>query len=163
MDTQEKALLRSLFVDQPVGSLATLHQSNPAVSMVPFVLLEPDLLAIHVSELAAHTRDMRLHPHVSLMVMQTLAQARSSMPDQAAEVTPLALARASASCLVEHPERGGSAWQQAQQAYLDKYPESEPLCGCGDFSLVLLRIQDIRWVAGFGRARSVRQVPVAAS
>ncbi|HET9646189.1 MAG TPA: pyridoxamine 5'-phosphate oxidase family protein [Burkholderiaceae bacterium] len=68
MDPETSWLLRQLLDTRPVAALATLHKSQPAVSMVPFVLPPgDDLLVIHVSGLATHTDDMLAHSRVGLL------------------------------------------------------------------------------------------------
>ena len=62
--------LRELLRTQQVAALGTLHQGQPYVSMVPFALLPGGSgFVIHVSQLAAHTKDMLLSPQVSLLVV----------------------------------------------------------------------------------------------
>src|SRR5450830_628006 len=64
--------LRTLLNTQRVAALGTRDEDGlPFVSMVPFAL-EPHspCLVIHVSGLAAHTRNLQTTPQVSLLVMQ---------------------------------------------------------------------------------------------
>ena len=64
--------LRTLLQTQRVAALATLDADGyPFVSMVPFAV-EPGSaqLVIHVSGLAAHTRNLQTTSRVSLLVMQ---------------------------------------------------------------------------------------------
>ena len=62
--------LRELLRTQQVAGLGTLHQDQPYVSMVPFALLPGGSgFVIHVSQLAAHTKDMLSSPQVSLLVV----------------------------------------------------------------------------------------------
>ena len=66
------AQVRSLLQAQRVAALGTIGADGGVlVSMVPFAI-EPQqrCLVIHVSELAAHTRNLQATPRVSLMVMQ---------------------------------------------------------------------------------------------
>ncbi|NWG73803.1 MAG: pyridoxamine 5'-phosphate oxidase family protein [Rubrivivax sp.] len=74
MDAEAARALRRLLDPRPVSALGTLHRGEPAVSMVPFVLPRgQDRLVVHVSGLAPHTRDMREHPRVGLLVMAECA------------------------------------------------------------------------------------------
>jgi putative heme iron utilization protein len=69
VDPDTAASLRELLLHQAVAALATLHRGEPAVSMVPFVLVPAEAqLLLHVSALATHTRDMLEHPRVGLLV-----------------------------------------------------------------------------------------------
>lgn len=62
--------LRDLLHTLQVAPLGTLHQGQPYVSMVPFALLPGNTdFVIHVSQLAAHTKDMLASPQVSLLVI----------------------------------------------------------------------------------------------
>ena len=71
--------LASLVRSRTVAALGTLHAGAPFVSMVPFAVLpEGDAFVIHVSRLAAHTRDMIDDPRVSLLVMQPEGDRKST-------------------------------------------------------------------------------------
>ena len=146
MDSSEALALRSLLENQAVAALATLHKGEPAVSMVPFALLPGGQgFVIHVSRLATHTQDMLANPAVGLLVMAAPGAAES----------PLALPRVSVrgtakQCLPEAAEYG-----EARAAYLAKLPQSEELFSFADFSLFLIELRSLRFVAGFGRALAV--------
>src|SRR4051812_42442384 len=65
--------VRSLLRAQRVAALGTIGSDGAAlVSMVPFAI-DPGqrCFVIHVSELAAHTRNLQTTPRVSLLVMQS--------------------------------------------------------------------------------------------
>src|ERR1035437_3877690 len=65
--------LRALLKAQRVAALGTIDEAGaPFVSMVPFAI-EPQIhcLVIHVSGLAAHTRNLQARDRVSLMVMRS--------------------------------------------------------------------------------------------
>ncbi len=138
--------LRTLLLDQDVATLATRHKDDPAASMVPYVVL-PDSgdIVIHVSRLATHTRDMLEHPAVSLLVIadrtpEVMAQARARA----------ALAGDARVCPADAPEHAA-----ARRAYLERFPDSEPMFGFGDFSLFLVSPRAVRWVPGFAQAGSL--------
>jgi putative heme iron utilization protein len=149
------ALLRSLLVGRAVGSLATLHDGRPFASMVPFAATiagERLQLVVHVSGLAAHTRDMRLEPDVCLMIMAPESQA----------VPPQAMPRVSfsgrASFIAgDHPEH-----PRLKAAYLDKFPEAADLFQLGDFSIVAIEPVSARFVASFARALTLSPDTLAA-
>src|SRR5512133_3213744 len=65
--------LRNLLATRRVAALGTLdaqRNAQPFVSIAPFAPLSSEgCLVIHVSGLAAHTRNLLAHPQVSLMVM----------------------------------------------------------------------------------------------
>lgn len=145
MTTEQAEALRALVLSQSVGSLGTLHDAEPFVSMVPFALL-PDGqgFVVQVSRLASHTKDMQADPRVSLMVM--------ALPSP--EVPPQALARVTvqAQALTLAPEASG--YDAARTAYLARFPQAEPMFGFGDFSLVRLTPRAFRFVGGFAQAWS---------
>jgi putative heme iron utilization protein len=63
MNPETTGLLRQLVFDRPVAALGTLHDGLPFVSMVPYAV-SPDggHFLIHISRLAAHTKDLRATP-----------------------------------------------------------------------------------------------------
>ena len=144
--------LRELLAARRTAALGTLDASlcgdsaQPFVSMVPYALLPAERsLVLHVSGLAAHTRNLLAHPRVSLMVM-------------AGEVDgePVhALARVTLDAVAQVPERDSTLWAAARAAYLARFPEAEPMTTLGDFMFVVLRPGSARQVAGFGAARTV--------
>lgn len=139
-------MLRRLLDTRPVAALGTLHRGEPAVSMVPFVLPAADTrLWLHVSALATHTRDMREHPRVSLLVM---AETDADTPAQA---LPRVALQADAAIL----PREGADYAAARVFYLERFPDAAPTFELGDFSIVALQPVSARLVAGFGRAYSL--------
>lgn len=146
MDAADAATLRQLLDTRPVAALGTLHQGEPAVSMVPFVLPAGSLAPIiHVSALSPHTRDMLAHPRVSLLVM---AEPSDDWPAQA---LPRVALQADARTLA----RGTPTHEAAQAAYLARFPDAAVTFDLGDFSLVALEPVSARLVAGFGRAHAL--------
>ncbi len=143
MDADAARSLRRLLDARPVAALGTLHGGEPAVSMVPFVLPAGGTqLIIHVSALAPHTRDMREHPRVSLLVMA----------EPTADVSPQALPRVALQADAVTLPRDGSDHAAARAAYLERFADAAPTFELGDFSIVALQPLSARLVAGFGRA-----------
>lgn len=141
--------LRALLAERRTAALGTLDAADPGqpfVSMVPYALLPAECsLVLHVSGLAAHTRNLRAHPRVSLLVM-------------AGEVdgAPVhALPRVTLDAVAQVPERDSPRWAAARTAYLARFPEAEPMTALGDFMFVLVAPTSARQVAGFGAARTV--------
>lgn len=152
MDPARAQLLRSLLQDQDVAALGTLRQGEPFVSMVPYALLGDGVLVLHVSRLAGHTRDMERHAGVSLMV--TAARAPG--------VPPQALARVTLQGEARFCPDGERRNEEARAAYLARFPDSEPMFGFADFSLVLVVPRAVRVVGGFAQAWSVTGADYAA-
>ncbi len=139
-------VLRALLRDQEVAALGTLHDGAPYVSMVPFVLL-PDAsrVVIHVSSLAAHTRDMLADPRVSLLVVAAPA------PDVPAQAT----ARVTLQGRAEQLGADSALHAAARAAYLARFPASAQTFGFADFSLFAIVPEAVRFVGGFAQARSL--------
>lgn len=139
--------LRTLLNTQRVAALGTLGEDGlPFVSMVPFAL-EPlsATLVIHVSALAAHTRNLQVSPNVSLLVMQ------AEVAGEPVHALPRVTLIGQAMVL----ERDSAEWAQSRTAYLARFPEAEPMTQLGDFIFVAIRLAGARQVAGFGAARSL--------
>ncbi len=125
-----------------MASLGTLHRGEPAVSMVPFVRRDDGALLIHVSALATHTRDLQEHPRASLMVM--------AEPDDG--TPPQALPRVTLQVAAHMLPRESDAYAAAKSLYLARFPDAAVTFELADFSIVVLRPESARLVAGFGRA-----------
>lgn len=146
MKPDHARILRDLLRTQEVAALGTLHAGQPYVSMVPFALFPGGTsFIIHVSQLAAHTKDMLASPQVSLLVValptpEVMAQelARITIQGEAVQV---------ASGTPEHAA--------AKAAYLSRFPRSEPMFGFSDFSLFAIVPRSIRFVGGFAQATTI--------
>lgn len=138
--------LRELLAAQRVAALGTLDEDGtPFVSMVPFAVDGRDRsLVIHISGLAAHTRNLQRRPRASLMVCQA----------EVAGEPVHALPRVTLDIDAADAVAGADA-QACRAAYLARFPEAEPMTALGDFRFVRLRPLGARQVAGFGAARSV--------
>ena len=145
MSPEHAAKLRALVHGRTAAALGTLHAGAPAVSMVPFALLaDGSAFVVHVSGLAAHTKDMRADPRVSLLVMQ--AEGEGTEAQALARVSVQGEAR---ECVAGTPEA-----EAARAAYLARFPGAEPLTGFGDFAFFAIRPVQARFVAGFAQAMS---------
>jgi hypothetical protein len=146
VNPSQAATLRTLLVTQPIAALGTLHDGEPFVSMVPFAPLSRGRgFVIHVSRLAAHTKDMLAHPAVSLLVV---APPRPDIPAQAlARATVQGDARP---CAGDDPDHA-----EARDAYLARFPQSEQMFGFADFSLFVVAPRTVRFVGGFAQATTI--------
>jgi hypothetical protein len=145
-DECDLSLLAGLIRSRAVAALGTLHGGAPFVSMVPYAVQpEGDALVIHVSRLAAHTKDMLDDPRVSLLVTQAEGE---GVPAQA-------LARATILGEAREMEKGSAEERKCREVYLARFPEAEPLTAFGDFSFFEIRPSRARFVAGFAQAMSV--------
>lgn len=128
-----------------VAALATLRNSAPSVSMVPYALtLDPFEFIVLVSELAAHTEEMRADPRVGLLIAEPESDA------QAHELARVAI-QGTAAPLAPDDARSASA----RAAYLARFPDMSGLFDLGDFHLFAIAPATVRVVAGFARAASI--------
>ena len=138
--------LKDILTGRKVAALGTLHGGAPYVSMVPFALLEDgSTFVIHVSELSAHTQDMLADPRVSLLITQS--ESAETLPQELARITVLGKASQIDDDSPEHAP--------AMARYLERFPDSEPMFGFGDFSLFAIRPESLRWIGGFAGAQSL--------
>jgi putative heme iron utilization protein len=139
--------LRALLQAQRVASLGTAGADGaPFVSMVPFaIVLSRGSLVIHVSGLAAHTRNLLDRPGVSILVMER------EVPGEPVH----ALSRVTLEGAAVALPRDSAEWQTCRADYLARFPEAEPMTQLGDFMFVEIRPSGARQVAGFGAARSM--------
>ena len=146
--------LRALLDSQAVAALGTLHDGAPYVSMVPFVLLPgKGALVIHVSGLAAHTKDMVADPRVSLLVMAA----------QGPDVSAQALARVTLQGEAAQIPEEAPIHAVAKQAYLARFPSSAQTFELGDFALFAIRLTTARYVGGFAQAKTIGPETLAAA
>lgn len=139
--------LRNLLQSQRVGALGTIGEDGaPYVSMVPYAMAPSHgCLVIHVSGLAAHTRNLQANPHVSVLVMQ------SEVPGEPVHALPRVTLAGAAKVL----SPSSRAWKKSRAAYLARFPEAEPMTQLADFMFVAVEVSSARHVAGFGTARSI--------
>lgn len=142
--------LRALLLSQRTAALSTLDAAGaPFVSLVPFAVqvvgAERACIVLHVSALAPHTANLERSPRVSLMV------SRSEEPGEPVHALPRVTLDASAGFLAP----GSDDALACRSAYLQRFPEAEPMTQLGDFRFVRLELLGARQIAGFGAARSV--------
>ncbi len=145
MEPTQALALRSLLESQEIAALATLHEGEPAVSMVPYALLSQGQgFVIHVSRLASHTADMLTSPAVGLLVTAPLV----------ASASPQAISRASIQGTAHQWLDDSPAYSQARALYLSRFPQSEEMFTFSDFSLFVIAVRSARFVGGFAQAGS---------
>jgi heme iron utilization protein len=144
MNEAQAQALTELLQMQEIGALGTLHDGEPYVSMVPFAL-HPGGFVIHVSQLAAHTKDMLSTPAVSLLV---IAPPEPDEPPQArARVT---IQGTATRCTESDPRHA-----EAKAAYLSRFPQSAEMFTFSDFLLFFVEPRMARFVGGFAQASSL--------
>lgn len=145
MNPELAQVLRSVLETQRIASLGTLHKGEPYVSMVPFALLPGGVFVIHVSALAAHTKDMLASPQVSLLVVAPMD----------GDTSPQAVARVTIQADAEPLDPSTPEHAQARAAYLLRFAQSAQTFGLSDFSLFAIRPRSLRVVGGFAQAKTV--------
>lgn len=153
MDESLNDVLRKLVNGRKIAALGTVDKGEPFVSMVPFVLhgAGADFL-IHVSGLAAHTRQMLANPQVSLMV----TAAENALDENGAAIEPQALPRVTAQGSATRIDPESESYPAAKAAYLARFPQAALMFQLADFSLIAISPRTLRFVAGFGKAHSLR-------
>jgi len=146
MNAELTERLAQLLRARSTAALGTLRAGAPCVSLVPYALAGGgEGFLVHVSALAAHTRDMLAEARVSLLVAEAEDGAKS----------PLGLMRVSVQATAERIAADSPRLDESRAAYLARFPDAEPMFGFADFSLFLLRPAAARFVAGFGQAHSL--------
>ena len=143
MDAELEHQLTSLVRARKTAALGTLRDGAPFVSMVPYALVA-DGFIVHVSRLAAHTRDMLADVRVSLMVSE----------GEGAK-SPLGLMRVSVQGLARRIPNRSRELPAMRAAYLARFPDAAQMFDFNDFSIFLIRPESARFVAGFGQAHSL--------
>lgn len=128
------------------AALATTgDKGNAEASMVAYVLNEAlDAVYLHLSQLAAHSRNLQQHPEASLVISET--DTGDGDPQQLARVTlygPVSLL-----------QRNEALYEKAKRIYLQRMPTAESLFNFTDFNLYRLTIHKARFVGGFAQAYS---------
>lgn len=142
MQAEDQEVLKQLLAEQRWATLACTNGVQPHASMVAIVWHDKREILLHLSQMAAHTRNLLQQPLASIAI--------SERDDQRAD--PQSLARLSLEGEVEVVERESEQFVSAKKRYLERLPESERLFGFADFVLFRFKPQSMRFVGGFGRA-----------
>lgn len=126
------------------GALATYGEGAPLASMVGYAC-EPGLAGflLHLSSLSAHTRNLLSSPSTSIAISER---------DTDRNRNPQTLARVSIQGEARPLQEDSSGYAEAKALYENRFPDSSPLFGFGDFLLFRLVPREARFVAGFARA-----------
>ena len=145
MNRELTAVLQQLIRGRMIAALGTLHQGMPFVSMVPYAVARDGSFILHVSRLAAHTRDMLDYPDVSLLI--TESEGSGKMPQ--------ALARVTVQGWAQMLDRDSENNTDAREVYLSRFPDAAPLFEFSDFNIFIIKPISARVIAGFGQAVTV--------
>ncbi len=127
---------RTLVAAQPTGTLATLKEGHPYASLVAFAMAGPKAVFL-ISEMAAHTKNLRQDPRASLLVAEKVV------------VDPLAHGRLVGECRVL--EKGTPEDDAARKAFVARHPGATIYVDFKDFHCWTLDLREVRYIGGFGR------------
>lgn len=138
--------LIALLQEHRWAALATLGGEDKAeASMVAYALDgHHPALYLHLSQLAAHSRNLQNHPEASLVISEA----------DTGEGDPQQLARATLYGRVEQLQRDEAGYALGRQCYLQRLPTATPLFDFSDFRLFRFTIHKARFVGGFAQAYS---------
>lgn len=133
-------LVHKLLQQEKYGVLSTLsvkHEGWPFGSVTPYALTATKEPLIFVSSLAEHTRNMMNDRRVSLFIQDTATNAN-----------PQSIARATLLGVVEAVRE--DELEDAANCYLQRFPEAAQNFQLGDFRLLKIVVQNVRYIGGFG-------------
>jgi heme oxygenase (biliverdin-IX-beta and delta-forming) len=145
MNSELTIVLQRLIRGRMIAALGTLHQGAPFVSMVTYAVARDGSFILHVSRLAAHTRDMLDNPHVSLLINESETSGKM----------PQALARVTVQGSAEMLDRDSEKHTDAREVYLSRFPDAAPLFEFSDFNIFIIKPVSARVIAGFGQAITI--------
>lgn len=125
------------------AALATQGPEGPEASWVAYIA-EADFsgLLLHLSTLAAHTRNLLVDPRAGLTI---------SEPEREGE-DPQTLARVMLQGRVERLAKNSVAYRDGARRYQARFPAATPRFEFSDFLLLRLTPSQARFVGGFARA-----------
>jgi putative heme iron utilization protein len=138
--TGDPASGRALLATERHGVLSTAHagfEGWPFGSGVPFATTAEGDPVVLLAEIAEHAKNLAADPRACLFVA-----------DSAARERPQSGARLALLCRDGAP--GGAAAREAQAAYFARFPEARGHLAAHGFALHVLRVERVRWIAGFG-------------
>lgn len=136
------ALIPAQFIRQHqfavLSTQSLSHPGYPFGSVVPYLISSKGDIAIYISDLAEHTKNITANNKVSLTISDT-SQANS--PASVARITCLADAML-------------SQQQQAfKQLYRQQFSDAEIILPLAGFQFYELKLTAVRLIAGFGEIR----------
>lgn len=126
-----------------VGVLSTHSTTEPGYpfgSVTPYIVTNEGDLAIYISELAEHTRNIQHNNKVSLTIYQ---QPATQNPGAAPRVT----------CLADAVVAESISVSALRHQYNQQIPDAEMTLSLPGFSFYLLTLKRIRLIGGFGNIK----------
>lgn len=123
--------------------LATLNQQTiPELSATPFIKRE-NCFYIFISELAAHTQNLKQRSNISVMLIE----------DEQDAGNPFARKRLSYQCLARLVEREEQIWPEVLDSFEQRHGKTVSLLkSLPDFHLFELKALSGQYIEGFGKA-----------
>jgi heme iron utilization protein len=142
MNAEELATIAVLIRSQRVAALGTLRNDGPFVSMVAYAA-EPDFggMLLHLSRLAAHTRQLLASPQSSLLICE---------PDDGRDDVQT-LARITLVGVAAPIPAPSAGYATARACYLACLPAATPLFDFPDFALFRFVPSEARYIGSFAR------------
>lgn len=126
------------------AALATLAPDGfPMASRVGIASLDGRTPLLLVSSLAAHTPQLRADPRCALLVGEVV------------KGDPLANPRLMLKCRARELRRDTAEGTAARETYLAAHPKSQLYIDLADFSFMVLGVEAVTFVGGFGRAFAI--------
>lgn len=154
MNRHEAQLIADLISRQRWAALATQGTDGPEVS---WAAQAPEAgystFLLHLSALAAHTRNLQTDPRAGLALSQ---------PEQAG-ADPQTLARIMMQGCIEFIARDDPGYLAAAARYQACLPDATPRFTLADFQLLRFIPRRIRFVGGFGRAYTLDRAALRAA
>ena len=136
--------IQQILTNLPAGSLGTLsHEGTPFVSLVTVARTGPQQIAMLLSGLAVHTKNLNRNPTASLLLVSPGGE----------NGDPLAGARVTLTGTVDKLSREED--HKVREAFLAKHPSASMYADFGDFSFYVFHIDQAHLVAGFGKIVTV--------
>ncbi|MFZ1641592.1 MAG: pyridoxamine 5'-phosphate oxidase family protein [Candidatus Contendobacter sp.] len=154
MNLEEQHLMADLIRSRRWAALATQEPEGPEASWVAYVP-EVDFggFLLHLSTLAAHTRNLLADPRAGLAI---------SEPERDSE-DPQTLARVMIQGRVTVLPKDSTDYREMSRHYQETLPASTPRFEFGDFLLLRLTPARIRFVGGFARAYTLDDTALRAA
>ena len=140
--TEDFEEVKNLLRHTSEAALGTLEAGRPFVSGTGFVLEGEEKLevALLLSDLSRHTRNIKKNPAVSLLVVEENPQSSIHEKVRATLIGEVKL--------ITDQDR----FERLKKTYLKQFPRSDIFFSLPDFRFYELKPSEIHWIGGFGKA-----------
>lgn len=151
MTPEDQEILKQLFRQETLGTLAVVIDGSPQAGLLPFAFDEQRVaILVLASDLAKHTAGLKDGAPYSYLI-----HAHSSPGGSAFEI-PRTNLQGSAEILLRQSE----SYPEAKRIFLSRFPGQAMLLDFQDFNLYRLGIEQGRFVAGFARAYNLTPISI---